>query len=179
MRRRDSGFTLLEMLISIGIMAIVLQTTVSSTLLMTRSGEFGLEGTRLLSHAQLVLERLKHELNTTATGVDGNGAPYVTVTGTEGNMTLAFRRIGAFGSTGTEIVPVFSTAIQFYRSQRQLIREQDGVKTVLMNDVDTFDCSIDALGRIDVQLGMSGSRGAMSGGKPRRLFYEIKASPQR
>jgi len=179
MRSAPAGFTLLEMLISLGIMAIVLQTTVSSTLLMTRSSEFGIEGTRLIAQSQQVLAKLKHELQTTATGNDDTGAPYVTVTGSSGDQTLTFRRIATFGSTGQELVPVYSTPIKFYRSQRQLLREQDAKTVVLMNDIDTFDCSIDALGRIDVQIGTSGSKSAASGGTKRHFAYEIRASPQR
>jgi prepilin-type N-terminal cleavage/methylation domain-containing protein len=181
MRRAQAqgGFTLLEVVISLTIMTVVLQTTVSSTLVMTRSSDFGIEGTRVAAHAQQVLSKLKQELRSCASGKDSSGNAYVTVTGTGANKTLNFRRIAQFGTTGQELVPVYTSVIKVYRNtHRQLVREQAGKVVVLMSEVDSFDCSIDLLNRIYIGVATSAGGGA-SEGIASRAFHEMHVAPQR
>jgi prepilin-type N-terminal cleavage/methylation domain-containing protein len=177
--RAQGGFTLLEVVISLTIMTVVLQTTVSSTLVMTRSSDFGIEGTRVTAHAQQVMSKLKQELRSCASGNDASGNPYVTTTGTTGNMTLTFRRIAQFGTTGQELVPVYTSPIKVYRNNnRQLVREQGGKTVVLMSEVDLFDCKIDLLNRIYLGVATSAGGGA-SDGTTVRAFHEMRVAPQR
>ncbi len=177
---RPAGFTLLEVTISAAILAVLLQTAVSSALLMTRSGQFGVSVIERNARAQNTLQKLAHELRTSSRGVDAaTGTPYMTVTGTTGDQRITFRRVASFGTNGSEIVPIWSTPIELFRSGSQLVRRQDGDEAVVMNQVETLDFTVDALGRIDLQVGTVVPASGDSSGQTIRSVQVVRVAPQR
>lgn len=176
-RRHCGGFTLLEAAVSFTILALVLQASVSATIVMSRSGDFGTAELEQNARARDTLKQLAAELRTTSRETDLTGTPYARVTGSAGNETLTFRRIAAFGSNGAELVPRWSTPIVLQRRAGQLVRTQDGAETILANGVETLDFDIDSLGRIDVLVGFaraSGKDGAIA-----RQQHHFRVTPQR
>jgi hypothetical protein len=136
-------------------------------------------GTRVAALSQQPVSRLKQELRNCAGGNDANGDPCVTVTGPAGGRILTFRKIAQFGNTGRELVPVYTSPIRIFRDDhRQLVREQAGARELLMADVDSFDCSIDALHRVDVAIATSAG-GDAAAGPAARAIHEFRVAPQR
>jgi type II secretory pathway pseudopilin PulG len=176
-RPRSSGFTLLEATVSVTILAVVLQASVSATLVMSRSADFGGAELEQSTRARDALRGLAVELRTSSREVDASGTPYMAVAGTEGSETLTFRRVADFGSNGSEVVPRWSTPITIALQGGQLVRTQGGTTVVLANGVETLDFEIDAIGRVDARVGIA--RTSKADGQVAREQHHFRASPQR
>lgn len=177
-KRPDAGFSLLEVVIAAAIIAVVLQTAASSTLLMTRSGEFGAGQTERSARARNVLEMLAAEIRSSSSDTDpATGDPYIAVDGAPGDERLTFRRVAQYGSNGAEVVAIWSTPIEVFRDEDRLVRRQDGVEQVIMNQVETVDFDLDSLGRVDVQVGTFTAPSSQSG-TGIHLLHGVRATPQ-
>ncbi len=174
----QGGFTLLEAAVSSAILALVMQTAVTATLVMTRSGEFGMSEIEHAAKAKESLQRLVNELRNSSRDTDAFGNPYMVVTGEEGEQRMTFRRVAEFGENGAEIVPIWSTAIELFRDGDRLVRRQDGVTTPIVNNVESLDFTVDSLGRVDVQIGFF-REAAGAAGVMQHSLHHLRVSPQR
>lgn len=177
-RAGQGGFTLLEAAVSSAILALVMQTAVSATLVMTRSGEFGMSEIERGAKAQQSLQRVVNELRNSSRDTDVLGNPYMEVSGEEGSETMTFRRVAEFGENGAEIVPIWSSEIELFRDGNQLVRRQDGVTTPIVNNVESLDFTVDSLGRVDVQIGFF-REAAGAAGVMQHSLHHLRVSPQR
>lgn len=178
-RRGEAGFTLLEMIFAVAIVAVTLQATVSSTVVMTRSGEFGTAHMEQQARAEQLLEQLLHEVRTSSRETDPTtDEPYLSVGGTPGDRTLTFRRVAAFGTNGSQIVPIFTSPIEICREKGALVRKQDGVTKTIMQDVESLDFAVDELGRVDIKLGTHRD-GSSNAGASQRAVHLVRVDPQR
>ena len=175
--RLAAGFTLLEVMVSIVILAMVLQASASATMVMTRSSDYGNAEVEQQARARAALRHLAVELRTSSSDADELGTPYMSVAGAGGQESLNFRRVADFGTNGAEVVPRWSTPIALTLEGNQLIRTQDSVSRVVANGVESLDFDIDVLGRVDVQIGMA--RASKSGGLVSRSTQQVRVSPQR
>jgi len=172
------GFTLLEAVVSVTILAVVLQTSISATLVMSKSGQYGMTSIEQEARSTLSLRGIAAELRSSSIGSDSLNQPYIAIAGEPGKQTLTFRRVAQFGSYGVEVVPMWSTPIEVRIEKGQLLRRQDEVDTVLANFAETLDFSIDVNGRVDVQLGCARpSHGADH--EILRTLHHVRVSPMR
>lgn len=176
--RRSAGYTLLEMVVSMTILAVVLQAAVSSTIVMTQSSGLGSSELDAEAGSKTALRLVINELRTSSRDTDANGDPYMAVTGGIGQQSITFRRVAAFGDNGAEVVPIWSTPISLFLRDGQLLRSQDGVETLVANHVETLDFAIDTLGRVDVQIGFVRESAAAAGSVQRRIRH-LRVTPQR
>lgn len=172
------GFTLLEAVVSITILAVVMQTSISATLVMSKSGQFGMTSIEQEARARMSLKLVAAELRSSSTGSDSLNEPYITVAGEPGKQTLTYRRVAQFGSYGVEVVPMWTTPIEVRIEKGQLIRRQDEIDTVIANFAETFDVSIDQNGRVDVQLGSARPSHGV-GGEILHTVHHVRVSPMR
>jgi len=176
--RWPGGFTLLEAAVSITILAIVMQTSISATLVMSKSGQLGMTSIEQEARVQLTLRMVAAELRASSTGLDSAGTPYLAIAGEQGHETLTFRRVAQFGTYGVEVVPMWTTPIELRIEQGHLIRRQDEADTVLVNFAESLDFTIDANGRVDVQLGCARpTHGAE--GEVQHTIHHVRISPMR
>ena len=155
--RSRAGYTFVEAAFTVGLLAIIIQVLVSTTLAMLRSGEFGHEHLQIIAAADDTLEGLGAELQFTSAGTDPvTNQPYVDITGIAGDEKLTFRRVADFGSNGAEVVQLWSTPIEYHLVNGDLVRTQDGVSTVIQRRVSYLDFEVDKLGRIKVQVTVTG-----------------------
>ncbi len=177
-RSRQGGFTLLEAAVSCAILALVMQTAVSATIVMTRSGKFGMSELERGAKAKQALQRVVNELRNSSRDSDLLGVPYMRVTGSAGDEKLTFRRVASFGTNGAEVVPIWSTPIELFRSQGQLVRRQDNVTIPVVSQVESLDFEIDPLGRVDLQIGFR-REVAGAAGVVQHSLHHLRVSPQR
>lgn len=169
---------MLEAAISVALLAGVLQTAVSASVVMARSGEFGMSEIERNARADDVLARIANEVRNSSRETDESGVAYMQVAGDPGSEVLTFRRVATFGENGAEVVPMFSTPIELYRDGDRLMRRQDGVETVLATNVESLDFELDALGRVDVQIGFARET-AGAAGFVQHALHGLRITPQR
>jgi type II secretory pathway component PulJ len=151
--RSEGGFTLLEAVISVSLIVVVLQVMAGISLLVSRSGRFGKKQAHVLAQCQHVLQRISNEVRTSSVDTDPvTGQPYLSITGLEGDREMTFRRVVSFGDNGGELVPVWSSEILYRLEETDLVREQDGDRTVLLRNVEWLGFEVDGMGRVAVQL---------------------------
>ncbi len=157
--RGRAGFTLLEMAVSVAVLAVLLETLLNGAISMTRSTQFGEKRSRMMAKVQRALDHLHAELLQTSTDVDPvTGAPYVTVGGSAPMETLTFRRVVNYGNNGAELEPIWSTPITYAVAGAQLTRTQDGVSTLLMAGATQLEFDLQSNGRITVTLAATGAQ---------------------
>ena len=174
----SGGFTLLEAMVSVTILAVVMQTSISATLVMSKSGDFGMTSIEQEARAQWSLRRIAAELRFSSCDVDELGNPYIAISGEQGRQVLTFRRVAQFGSYGVEVVPMWSTPIELRIEGSQLIRRQDEIDTVMANYVESLDFSIDENGRVDVQLGCARPSKGADGNVAHSLHHVRISTPR-
>ena len=143
----------MEMTLSVVLMVVVMQIMAESTLIMSRSGNFGAKQVRIIAQNQHALQKIANELRTSSMFLDPTtGDSYAVIGGEKGARTITFRRVAAFGDNGQELLPVWSTPIEYHLEGGLLIRTQDGQDTVVLRGVVWVEFLIDGLGRFGVEL---------------------------
>ncbi len=158
-RRRERGTTLLEMMISVVVLAVLMEAVLNGAVAMTRSTQFGDKRSRMAAKVQRSLDVIQAELVQSSTDVDPvTFAPYMTVGGAPPFETLTFRRVVGFGSNGAELQPIWSTDITYSIANALLQRVQDGNTSMIMAGATQLEFEIGANGRIVVTLAATGAR---------------------
>jgi len=154
-RRRSGGFTLVEMMISTVVLAILLESLMHGVLFMTESTTQGTRHNRLVSQMQMTMDKMRAELNLTSCDFDpATGLPYLTVTGAADDQTITFKRVVNYQSNGVSMTPVWSTNVVYQRQGTDLVRTQDGVTSILLHGVTQLNFTAEPTGRIVIQIGM-------------------------
>ena len=151
--RGRRGFTLVELMVSTAVLAVLLEALVGGSLAMTRSAQFGDKRNRLAQKVSLALDKMSAELNLSSTDIDAvTGAPYMTSGGVEYDMTLTFKRVVSFGDSAGELAPIWSSDITYALDKGQVTRTQDGVTTTIVSGATQLDFEIEASGRVVITL---------------------------
>jgi len=171
-RRHQGGFTLLETLLALGLVAMVMGAVLQSVLVMTRSSEFGQARLDRAVQMDAASARMSAELRLTDSfGSDPvTGLPYLSITGSAGDQVLAFRRVLTFAESAGEVVAVWSTPIEYRRVGRDLVRRQDGADEVLLRGTGALDFAVDTLGRLHVAVVREAEPGATGAPERRDLL---------
>lgn len=157
--RRQRGFTLIELMISVIVLAVLMEAVLNGAIAMTRSTQFGEKRARMASKVHRALDVIQAELLQSSTDVDPvTGAPYVAIGGVAPNETITFRRVVGFGNNGAELVPIWSTAITYAVANAQLTRTQDGATALIMSGATQLEFDLQANGRIVATLAATGAR---------------------
>ncbi len=153
---RQAGYTLVETAIAMAVMAVVLQALLMATLALSRSSQLGERRLDQARQGDLALRSVADELALTSTDTDPDtGLPYLTITDNGQADSISFRRInGVSGATG-EVVPVWSTPIEFLLDQERLVRRQDGADQVILESATTLEIELDDSDRIVLRVGLN------------------------
>lgn len=151
--RGRGGFTLVELMVSTVVFAILLEAVLGGSLALTKSARFGDKRNRLTQKVSIALEKMSAEINLSSTDVDPlTNVPYMTTGGVEYDMTLTFKRVVALGTNGDELEPIWSSDITYAMDAGQVTRTQDGVTTNIVSGATQLDFTIEASGRVLVTL---------------------------
>jgi prepilin-type N-terminal cleavage/methylation domain-containing protein len=149
-RKGRAGFTLVELMISTVVLAILLDAVINGALMITKGATFGDKRARLASKVAMAVDRMTAEISmSSATGTDpATGQPYMAVTGVENAEILTFRRVVDFGNNGAELTPIWSTAIVYEIQNGAITRTQDGLTTVICSGATQLGFELQPTGRV-------------------------------
>jgi prepilin-type N-terminal cleavage/methylation domain-containing protein len=153
-RRGRAGFTLLEMMISTVVLAILLDAVLNGALMIAKGATFGDKRARLAAKVAHALDRMSAEINLSSTDIDtATGLPYMSVAGVENDETLTFKRVVGFGINAGELQPIWSTDIVYELDDNGAVtRTQDGVTTIVCSGATQLGFEIESTGRVLVLL---------------------------
>src|SRR5262245_50920146 len=148
-RRSRAGFTLVELMVSTVVLAILLDALINGAIAITKGATFGDKRARLASKVAMAIDKMTAEINMSSTNTDPvTGLPYMTATGNPNDMTLTFRRVVDFGSNGGELQPIWSTDIAYSLINGAVSRTQDGVTTIICSGATQLNFEIEPTGRV-------------------------------
>jgi len=146
--RRAGGITVFEAVLTLAMLMFVIQVVLGSTVMMTRSGTFGEKRIQLQMRADLALRKLAFEIRNSSSDTDPvTGEPYLAIDGEGGAQTLTLQRVVDFADVG-ELVPIWSTPIEYLVRDSDLVRRQDGAERVVLRGVTALSFEQDEIGRI-------------------------------
>ena len=153
-RRSSAGFTILEMMISTAVLAVLLDAVINGAIMIVKGATFGDKRARLASKVAQAVDKMAAEINMSSVDVDPNsGLPYMAVTGVENDEILTFRRVVGFGDNGAELQPIWSTDIVYEIDDNgALTRTQDGVTSIICSGATQLGFEISANGRVVLSL---------------------------
>jgi prepilin-type N-terminal cleavage/methylation domain-containing protein len=148
-RRKRRGFTIVELMVSTVVLAILLDALINGAIAITKGATFGDKRARLASKVAMAIDKMTAEINMSSTGTDPtSGTPYMTVGGAGTDMTLTFKRVVDFGSNGGELQPIWSTDIVYAIANGTVTRTQDGVTTIICSGATQLQFEIEPTGRV-------------------------------
>lgn len=157
-RGGEAGFTLLEMVVTVGILMLVLGSIAVVFSAMTQGTANAEMNLQAQSENERALLAMVNDLQTTdSMGKDGGGTPYFKVQdrspGTRNS--IIFRKVEGFTTDVAQdlVNSLYSTPIQYYiDTEANLVREQDGKKTVVANRVASIQFDVSPTGCITIDL---------------------------
>lgn len=154
LERRDAGFTIMEMAVSIGILTLTLGVVSASFNALT-SGITTLDDAQI-AHAEAAKLRvgLTNDFQLAdATGVDESGAPYFVIQQkVDPADSVVFRKIEGYDTAGGGFTPILSSPIEYRLDvgNHLLVREKDGNVTTLGRRVRRVTFAVTPKGLIKV-----------------------------
>jgi len=155
---RKAGLSLLEVVIAIAVAAIFFGGVIAAMISETRAVDNSVKVLLAKSEADRAIMRILEDLQTTNTvETDDSGQPYIRVLGSPDGPgdKLWFRRVESFTVLGgaDAVIPVYGSPV-IYRinEENQLVRVQNGQSEVLANGISSLGFTIDADGKIRIEL---------------------------
>lgn len=160
---RQGGFSLIEVMIAMTLVVVIVQSLVSGALYLSNSSSAGTWKNEAQAKIQRSIHKLSNELRMSMTDVDAStGMNRYSIGGPAGNRRLAFFMVVDWANNGAEVVPIWSSLVQYYVEDGWLTREQDGAQERIQSATEWFEVLVDSLGRFEFEIGVERTSGQQS-----------------